>query len=1170
MENLLVLVDKIQQISPLPVFAKEVFVVQNAGMQHWLNMSLAERRGISLNIDYALPAQFLWGLVRSLVNKGEEVEQAPFSREAMCWRIFQLLTDNRVVEDEDFASVTQYWHSESTTSANLKRYQLACQLADLFEQYLVFRPDWIDTWQAGNLTDPVTDNFASLEKWQAKLWRLLVEHQDYNPVQLLAQATKNLDSYAHIIPKRLCFFGINAMAPMWLSFINALSEITEVHFFHLNPCVDYWGDILSEKQAIKNSEKWTENHQLINDSVGNPLLANLGQQGREFLVLLQQYSMVNIEAFESTLNQPSDELTYDELNDDELTKAQVINKVPSVLTHIQNDILTLSDARTTPNQLKDDSIVITSAHSALREVQGLHDWLLHQFNNDPTLTPKDVLVMCPQVEMYAPYVNAVFARGWQELGSDIPPLPCSISDRVAKDSEPLVAAFSELLTLPDSRFQVSQILAWLRLPAMQLKFGLQIEDIEKYTMWVEHACIHWGLNTEHKQHILATEQVAEQFTWQYGLSRLLQGFAYSDQAALYQGKLVLPNVEGSDGVLLGKLMLVIEQLQYFTAQLNSARTPQEWHQFLLSLIEDMFDTSNDEGFNSVFSAIESFVEYCQHANFSEKIELTILREFLNGHFSQPDPGRQFMVGQVTFCSMLPMRSIPFKIVAVLGLNDGEYPRQRAPMGFDLMSLSQSRIGDRSRRGDDRYLFLEAIISARQALYLSYQGRSIKNNNQRQPSIVLKELMDYLEQAYNWRLLADDNSDLRQLAMQPYSEKNYIGKYAGFDKKWLALSPTQQSPKHEDRQQASTQQSLMQRNEFEQCDTQESQRLIIDADECQKLSLTLNDLTRFFTHPSRYFAQHKLALYLDNYDEQLADIEPFDSDHLSRYLFKEQVLSGLLNGVLNNDVDQQAIPPEQLQENPIDTLKQQASLSGKFPQLPQQQEQLNKLVTDSVNLAQFIEENNASKTQPINLAITHEFSLLDKESADGNEGKPISYSIDLSTKITICDEKIVHYRSSLPKMKDFLGLYLNMLIVQVWLEQQSESHVNSDKTLNDLLSEIKTSHGFYFDSKSQKTVQYFYPNIIEPKQQLTELLTVFIQGQSQALLLNSDLAQVFYKAKVFEQKHFEQLWFDDNNQQAFGSDLYIQYFWPKCPEFNDIQPQLAHVYDAIINHSQQVK
>ena len=224
-----------------------------------------------------------------------------------------------------------------------------------------------------------------------------------------------------------------------------------------------------------------------------------------------------------------------------------------MLSSVQDDILNLYDARNSPSTLQDDSITITSAHSALREVQGLHDWLLHQFNTDAALTPKDVLVMCPKIELYAPYVNAVFARGWQDLDNDIPPLPCSIADRVAKDADPLVAAFSEILLLPDSRFQVSQIISWLRLPTMQAKFGLQIDDINKLTLWIEDACIHWGINQSHKNSILHTKQAGEQFTWHYGLSRLLEGFAFSDSPSIYNDKLVLPNVEGSDGIFAWKI-----------------------------------------------------------------------------------------------------------------------------------------------------------------------------------------------------------------------------------------------------------------------------------------------------------------------------------------------------------------------------------------------------------------------------------------------------------------------------------------------------------------------------------------------------------------------------------------------------------------------------------------
>ncbi|WP_353518937.1 exodeoxyribonuclease V subunit gamma [Thalassotalea sp. SU-HH00458] len=1154
MENLLALVEKIQQISPLPVFSKEVFIVQNAGMQHWLNMSLANKRGISFNIDYALPAQFLWGLVRALVDKGDGVEQSPFSREAMSWRIYVLLGENIVLEDEEFSAVTGYWlkHDQAsshhlnknfTKQENLKRYQLACQLADLFEQYLVFRPDWIDAWQAGKFSQSVLaelnescfkDNFHTLEKWQAKLWQFLVAEQDYNPLNLLEKAQDNLANHAHLIPKRICLFGINAMAPMWLSFINALSDVTEVHFFHLNPCVDYWGDILSEKQAIKNSERWTADHQLNNDSVGNPLLANLGQQGREFLVLLQQYSTVNIDAFEKTAQQRN-------------------STPPSVLAHIQDDILTLFDRRSSPTHLQDDSIVITSAHSALREVQGLHDWLLHQFNEDDELTPKDVLVMCPQVETYAPYVNAVFARGWQELDNDIPPLPCSISDRTAKDSEPLVAAFSELLTLPDSRFQVSQILAWLRLPAMQTKFGIQVEEIEKYSLWIEHACIHWGLNVAHKQSILGVESIGEQFTWQYGLRRLLTGFAFSDQDTIYENQLVLADVEGSDAIALGKLMLIIEQLQYFTHTLNTPRTPQDWHQFLLTFIEQIFETNQDDNFNTIFSAIELFVEYCQHANFDQKIELTILREFLDAHFSQPEPGRQFMVGQVTFCSMLPMRSIPFKVVAILGLNDGEYPRQRPPLGFDLMSLSSSRVGDRSRRGDDRYLFLEAIISARQALYLSYQGRSIKNNNPKQPSLVLKELMDYLEHAFGWSLLTDNTDNLRQLAMQPYSEKNYLGKYAGFDEKWLTLSPLRQLNKQ------ATSDSLLIKDVSDKEDSLAVNGL--------NLTVSVHELTRFFIHPSRFFAQSKLSLYLDNQTETLQDTEPFDSDHLSRYLFKEKILNGLISPTTEDSHLQDIALSEdgQTSINFLENIKQEASLSGKFPQLPHQDVQLEKLIGDSIYFVDYVKAHCLADITTMNLTLTLPILVNNEQ---GTQEK----IVEIETKIQICDDKLVQFRSSSPKIKDFLGLYFNLLIVEVWLENNDIDQALDEETqvLNRILRNIKSSHGFYFKSNDKKTLQYYYPVIDNPRQQLSQLLLIFIQGQSQALLLNSDIAHIFYKTNDFNQQQFEQFWNDDYNKQAFGQDPYIEFFWPQCPDFSEIQAQLMMVYDVIINQLQQVK
>lgn len=1213
MENLLVLLDKIQQLSPLPVFAQDTVIVQNAGMQHWLNMSLAEQRGISMNMRYALPSQFLWNLIRNLASDEDVPEQSPYSREVLAWRIDTLLASSEVTGDECFQVATQYWQTNSadndsengsySDAKQLKRYQLACQLADLYEQYLIFRPEWIHDWhqgvfnafdQADNASssgsDEAEQSLDSNAIWQGKLWHLLVREQAYDPRDLVALAIKNLNNTeklkAQILPQRLSFFGINAMAPLWLEFINALSQQIDVHFFHLNPCYAYWGDVVTEKNAIEAWLKGTDfSHQEsadladVNLQVGNPLLANLGQQGREFMALLYQYSTINIDVFESAVADMADlateQIKNEKANNEKASSEQAQpsldeRKQASVLACVQEDILSLSDARHSTQNIYQDapkvdgSVLITSAHSALREVQGLHDWLLHQFNQDKSLTPKDVLVMCPQVEQYAPYVNAVFTRGWQDIADEVPPLPCSIADRISKDAEPLVAAFSQLLTLPDSRFQVSSLIALLRLPAMQARFAINLDDIEKITHWLELSAVHWGLDKTHKQQVLSQssattlDDATDSFTWQQGLSRLMRGFAFADHRVIYQNQLLLPTIEGSDSELLGKLMLIIEQLQLTAAKMSKARSATQWQQFLFELLTQLFDDENDNGLAIVRSAIESLVEYCQHAGYHTDISLAVIRDFLNNHFSQPDPGRQFMIGQVTFCSMLPMRSIPFKIIAVLGLNDGEFPRQRQPLSFDLMTTTPAQLGDRSRRGDDRYLFLEAIISARQALYLSFQGKNIKNNKDRQPSLVLKELMEYLARGYGWQLLGLNSdsevnilSQVRQLPMQAFSEQNYLGQFASFDANWLNLR--RENP-------ALT-------TAIKSADADLGDPLDVVNSEAH---LVASELIRFYQHPGRYYAQKALYLYLDNTNTLINDVEPFVPNHLDSYLLRQDLLSYYL-------------APTQSKQS-CQELLLSAKLSGSLPDLPSTDELIKGWQQDSENFSQFIitelaqgedlilTQNDCSVT--LNLA--HFLSNnLAGSSENTSSTAPGLFSADelailtavlpqrltLSTKLTLVANKAVFYRSSSAKAKDLFTLYLHQLIIQV---------AQTDAATHELFADITATHGYYFDTKSQKPSQFYFSELVDAKAQLLRLVASYFLGQHQPLLLNGDLAEKVRKSKVFEQAQFEQFWTDSNSFQAFGDDPYIQYFWRKCPDFDDISPRLLALYQPMFDALQTVK
>ncbi|WP_426357319.1 exodeoxyribonuclease V subunit gamma [Pseudocolwellia sp. HL-MZ19] len=1195
MENLLVLLDKIQQVSPLPIFSKDVVIVQNAGMQHWLNMSLAKQRGISMNIDYALPSQFLWKLVRTIASEEDVPDQSPFSREVLAWRIFTLLANKEVMDDADFTTATRYWNTQTNTQISsesdsfshrsfntefaseedLKRYQLACQMADLFEQYLIFRPIWIDNWENGNFTagfvkDEESD-VADIAKWQGKLWYLLTREQSYNPINLIEQAINQLKEgrfdQQHLknsLPKRISFFGINIMAPMWLSFVNELSEYVDVHFFHLNPCYSYWGDVITEKQAIKSIQKWVDGYNDITASVGNPLLANLGQQGREFMALLHGYSTINIDAFEDIHD--SELTNFDDNNPSNTNGANSVNNI-SVLQQVQHDILTLSDARIEPVKKLDDSIVFTSAHSALREVQGLHDWLLHQFNNDSTLTPKDILVMCPQVEEYAPYVNAVFARGWQEFDDKVPPLPCSIADRVSKDSEPVVAAFSDLLTLPDSRFQVSQLLSFLRIPAMQTKFDLSVEDIDKISVWLDHASIHWGLDQQHKQHTLKSDAVTNSFTWQQGLSRLLRGFAYGDYETIYNDQLLLPSIEGNDGELLGQLMLILEQLQMYSLSMSKARTAEQWKKFLNELIVELFDTTNDDGFIIVDQAIESLIEYCMHAKFEEKIDLLIVRDFLNQHFSEPDPGRQFIVGQVTFCSMLPMRSIPFKVIAILGLNDGLFPRQRQPLSFDLMSVTPAMLGDRSRRGDDRYLFLEAIISARRSLYLSYQGKNIKNNSPKQASLVLKELMEYLELGYGWSLLNEENSSeieeeyvkseihgkLRHLPMQPFSEKNYRGSLKSFDNHWLKLSQTFD---HNATGNLSTETSV------NKLANSLSEMLEQESDGTYVLNLELSKLISFFQHPSRSFAQSQLNLDLNIRALELDDVEPFEFDRLQSYLLREQLIKSYLPDISNTD----EILSDEQRELVVEQTLKAAALSGKFPETIIRDKTFENWKQDTEQFSQIIQEHNAlvqaHENCTISLILTTEELGVDLQTLSPEANISKNINVNISTRLPISDNKLAFYRSSTPKFKDFIILYLHQCILSLAKLQQTPDQLSLDT--------INATHGFYFDTKSQKVIQYKYAEIADAKAQLIKFICYFAKGSQQAVLVNGELAEKAFSAKVFEQEQFELFWDDPNAMMSIGNDPYVHYFWPTCPSIDEVLPELEYLYLDMFNAREQIK
>lgn len=826
----------LQSLPRAPLAADQV-LVQHPGMRHWLSMMLAHgsAQRICMNVRYRLPADFFWQLIRCLLGNDAVPERSPYSREILSWRLYQLLAEPRLQGISLLAEPSRYWRDARAAQQDLRRLQLAQQLADLYEQYLLYRPDWIERWQHN-----------PEEHWQALLWSLLVEQKPEHPLRLIRRALHQTKSPAQALPENIFLFGLNTLAPLWLDFLAAISGHTDsdLHLFYLNPSAEHWDDLQSERahisallrtEARQRAEWLTDEDNFFQQQASNPLLTSLGMQGQAFVRLLSALAHYDTPLFTHQF-------------------------ATGLLGDVQRDLVQARDARQQPRPLPQAAtLMVTAAPTLYREVQGLHDWLLHQLQQDVTLTPKDVLVMCPNIEDYAPHLRAVFAGAGEHFNAEQPRLPCSIADRSLTEDDPTIALFLELLSLPEARFTRSQVVSWLQVPALAARFGLVAADIAKIERWLERAHVHWGLNKQHKSAWLAGE-VSDHYSWQQGLSRLILGMAWGDEDAFVQERALLSDVEGQDAALLGTLANLIATLQRLQHEMATERTPSGWQVFLsqqvqLGLLAMGPDFARSQ--RLIAEALDDLNDYASQAGVgAELVGLAVIRQLLSSRFAGPDRvNRSFLTGQVTACSMVPMRSIPFKIIAVLGLNDGEFPRLRAPLGFDLLAQDAPRLGDRSRRGDDRYLFLEAILSARQSLYLSYQGCDERNNDARPPSILLDELCDYLQRGYGWQ----PSQQIRRLPLQPHSAANYSGDWPSYEQPWQSAIAAQQPANPS-----------------------------LPVSEHRPL-WALADWVHCFTHPPRFFAQQRLGLYLTDRLTEDTDSEPFVLSSLDRYQFQEQWL-----------------------------------------------------------------------------------------------------------------------------------------------------------------------------------------------------------------------------------------------------------------------------------------
>jgi len=840
----------VPRLSAFPL-SRDIIIVQSKGMERWISMELAKLNGICANCVFPFPNSFLDEVLKRFFP--DMPDSSLFEPGVMTFRLMNILPAR--FGKAGFESLTGYLKDDTD---KLKLFQLSERISGLFDQYILFRPDMIFLWDEGR------EDKEEPHTWQAELWRELARgNEKYHKAHLqraLIRKIRSPEPVPESLPGRISVFGISSLPRFHMQVIEELSRIIEVNMFLLNPCREYWADTLTEREAGRIKAGYglkLADEEDLHLEGGNRLLSSMGELGRTFFGYVISAEHELIEEFEE-----------EECRD--------------LLSCIQSDILNLND-RTIKDEpcfpvseAPDSSLQFHSCHSPVREAEALYDNLLAMFEDDPELLPNDIIVMAPDIGLYAPLIHAVF----DSQGNGEPRIPFSVSDRSVRKENGVFDGFMSILDLKKNRYRVSQVISLLDYPGIKERFGLSESDIGKIRSWVKDARIRWGFDGAEKT-ALGLPGINEN-TWKAGMERMLLGYAMPrEDGKMFSGILPFDGIEGTDAQVLGRFLEFLEKIFISAGSLEGLRTINEWHSVLTGILDDFFISNDETGrhVQSVRKVISRMLNNSEMSGYDGEPGLDLVKYCIKKDLEHESSVSGFMSGGVTFCSMLPMRSIPFKVICLIGMNNDVFPGNPGSYGFDLMAKNP-RPGDRSKKNDDKYIFLEALISARKIFYVSYVGQSIQDNTPVPPSVLVSELLDYVREGFGFSPEQMITGHKLQAFSPGYFNDN--GKLFSYSaENMLAAQRLSESRyKSADRTPFIT------------------DKLTAPSDEWNIINI--ESLCGFFMNPAKYLLTKRLGIYLEEKDDLLSDREDFDLSALDRYLVNQDLVSDIKDGEAAGD------------------------------------------------------------------------------------------------------------------------------------------------------------------------------------------------------------------------------------------------------------------------------
>jgi len=858
--------------------APGVVVVQGPGMERWIAQSIARDYGVCANTKFPFPRGFLEQAfsaipVDSLAkpNPGWEVRN-------LTWRIARRLGEGR--DDPDFAPLARQLHA---VDGDWRLIQLSHRIANLLDHYIIFRPDWIAAWSSSSALPDDRD-----ERWQARLVREMVAELGEGHVADRALAFERCLKSADrssvesrlktTFPGAIEIFAVSTLPPLYLSVISGLAQLCDVHLSVLSPSRHYWADLWSEiKDDPSTSSSPGEKGEVFGVGLATPaasLLAGLGRLGSDFQRNLEQ----------------EPELQDGEVDLFELPGAR--SETPSLLARFQARLLELDDAGGEASDRivtrEDDSIRVHVCHGPRRELEIVQAALREAFERDATLLPEDVIVMAPKVDEIAPDIEAVFGVSADEPGG----IPYRIADRGVFRRSPVAEAFRALLDLLGGRAGRSEVLDWLVREPVRERFGVDESGVERLAEWAERAGIRFGLDEQHRASLGLSRDRGH--TWSGGLDRLALAHAVGACDDVFVGLAPAPLGAMADPVMLGALGEVESTLSEAIRMTRMPRTVTAWCAWLQVILERTLaqNDSNSHEHATIREVLINMAKSADASNFEQPIPFEAIRERVTDAIESTSAPQPFLSGGVTFCELVPLRAIPFRVIAILGMCDDAFPRSAPAPGFDLMAR-HPRPGDRTTRNDDRYLFLEALLSVRDQLIITLPGHDMRDGSRLPASIVVSDLVEGLDSLFELDSVEGDPGSLQewlvvthplQASSPGYFEPSGDSRLIGRDEE--AFSGALAHRALIEAGGGSPRRFLVEPN------TERDEESALQAD---VPTLSLDELVERLLRSTRFFSREQLQLRLPRPEAATDDLDPVDLDPLLQYGLGNALLDHLRMG-----------------------------------------------------------------------------------------------------------------------------------------------------------------------------------------------------------------------------------------------------------------------------------